>query len=533
MRPLRLRVVLLLVVACGVVVAVAANASAMSPPAMVDGGGAAQAPRFRVVVDDLLTPDDLQRLARRGAVGLLVPGVGPVTNRHYALRSLVHGVALRPSLHGAGAGRPLIDVTSSWRVPPGENVIVLSLPTNTQLAPNDRRYAIVVIGHGYHGLLTSPTTRIPGLVAVTDVASTVLGRAPGSLGFVRSRSPLERLELLDGQIHANNRLKMPTLIILACALILVSALRPRIAVPAILASLLSSLLVGATHISDEPLIVATMVAGTVVGGALLARACATESSLLTAIVLVLVVHLVLLVARPDWVALTPLGPTQNSRFWGIGNQLETLLLTPVVVGAALAARRYGLVGLCAFALLALVVVTDNRLGSDGGGAIVFGVALAFIGARTRRIGLHGFVTLLLLAATTVLAIVSANLRFAGPDHLRSAFSHGFAGLVPVVANRVPLAYVPAARQWPLLVPIGTVFVVAFALALRASDRRSRDLVLAAGLAIAISLLVNDSAVYELAGGIAVVASLARFSTAVSPAPRLAFAPAARAASSED
>ena len=38
--------------------------------------------------------------------------------------------------------------------------------------------------------------------------------------------------------------------------------------------------------------------------------------------------------RPDWVALTPLGPTQNSRFWGIGNQLETLLLAPLLAGAA-------------------------------------------------------------------------------------------------------------------------------------------------------------------------------------------------------
>ena len=50
----------------------------------------------------------------------------------------------------------------------------------------------------------------------------------------------------------------------------------------------------------------------------------------TLMVAVLVVHLVLLAARPEWVALTPLGPTQNSRFWGIGNQLETLLLAPLL-----------------------------------------------------------------------------------------------------------------------------------------------------------------------------------------------------------
>jgi len=51
---------------------------------------------------------------------------------------------------------------------------------------------------------------------------------------------------------------------------------------------------------------------------------------------VLALHCLLFVMRPGWVALTPLGPTQNSRFWGIGNQLETLLLVPLLAGALLA-----------------------------------------------------------------------------------------------------------------------------------------------------------------------------------------------------
>jgi hypothetical protein len=42
-----------------------------------------------------------------------------------------------------------------------------------------------------------------------------------------------------------------------------------------------------------------------------------------------------------------------------------------------------------------------------------------------------------------------------------------------------------------------------------ADTRSRDLVLAGVLAVAASLVVNDSATYELAGGVAVVASLSR------------------------
>jgi hypothetical protein len=224
-----------------------------------------------------------------------------------------------------------------------------------------------------------------------------------------------------------------------------------------------------------------------------------------------------LAERPEWVALTPLGPTQNSRFWGIGNQLETLLLAPMLVGAALAGRRFGRIGFAVFALLGLVLVTDNRFGSDGGGAIVLGVAFAFLGARVLRIGARGFVTLLLLGATVVLALVSLNLRTPGPNHLRSAFGNGFSGLWAVAENRVPLAYAPAVHNWPLVLPLALWFAVTLVVAIRMAGRpATRDLVVAVGLAIGTSLLVNDSATYELVGGVATLAALVRFAPTAVP-----------------
>jgi hypothetical protein len=230
--------------------------------------------------------------------------------------------------------------------------------------------------------------------------------------------------------------------------------------------------------------------------------------MLGAIVGVFGIHLLLFVVHPDWAAVSPLGPTQNSRFWGIGNQLETLLLAPLIVGSLLACRRYGRTGFALFSLFALILVTDNRLGSDGGGAIVFGIALAFTGARTLRLGARGFTTLLLIAAAAVLTIVSYNLHAHGPDHLRSAFTHDLSGLVAVAVNRVPLAYLPAIRNWPLVLALGLWLLISLAAALRASDRTTRDLLAAALLALGASLLVNDSAAYELAGGAAVVVTLA-------------------------
>src|SRR5207237_165783 len=229
------------------------------------------------------------------------------------------------------------------------------------------------------------------------------------------------------------------------------------------------------------------------GGLWLARVCKTDGRLLLLFLGVVLVHMYLLAKRPDWVAVTPLGPTQNSRFWGIGNQLETLLLAPLLAGAAIAARRFGAIGFAAFGVLGLFLMTDNRFGSDGGGAIVL------------RVGLRGFLILLGLAAAVVLKVVSANLDTAGPDHLRSAFGNGMSGLWAVAQNRWPLSYLPALQNWTVVLPLALWFVVSFAVALYVARRRpTRDFVVTLGVATIVSLLVNDSAMYELTGAISVL-----------------------------
>jgi hypothetical protein len=510
--------------------AACAVAFVMPGAARADGGKVALFPieygqngpiraQFRVFVVEDFTIAKLRRLSRFGAVGLLVPGVGALTDRHVALESLVRGADVNPYLHFKvhPKQRPLFRVIhreTLYPLPKG-NVILLGLPTGGKLRSNETRYPIAILGAGYGGLLTSPTTRIPGLVSVVDVAPTALGRLRGYLGDTRALDPVPQLRRLDGQISANNRLKLATLIILGCTLVLLAFVRPAATLPAVLAALAVNLIAGATHVASEPLLVTMMFLGTIVGGLLIARVCALERGLLVGILAVLVLYAVLMALRPVWVAITPLGPTQNARFWGIGNQLETILLAPVVAGAAIASRRYGLLGFAAFAALALVVVTDNRLGSDGGGAIVFGVALAFVGARTLRLGWRGFLTLLAIDAAAVTAIIQLNLNLPGPDHLRSVFSSGVSGVLRVAADRIPLAYRPAIGQWPIMLPLALFAGTVFAAAVRWTEKRSRDLVIAASLAILVSLLVNDSGTYELAGAVTVLAALARVSTLAS------------------
>jgi hypothetical protein len=428
---------------------------------------------------------------------------------------LTRGSTFNPYLGGVPRGRGSLTASESRSVPRGISVIVVSLPSANSREANDRRYRMAVIGRGFHGLLRSPTTRIDGLVSIVDIAPTALDRTRGSLTSVRVSHPLARLSVLDRQIHANNRLKLPALIIIACVLILLCPTRPRLGIPTILSALLASIAIGALRITSEPTIVAMLIAGMLCGGLAVARLCRSDGRLLAAIAGVLVLHLLLFVLHPDWVALSPLGPTQNSRFWGVGNQLETLLLGPILAGALIASRRYGALGFAAFSLLGLILVTDNRLGSDGGGAIVFSVALACLGARLLRLGIRGFTSLLTLGAAVVLMIVTLNLHLPGPDHLRSVFGHGLRGLFAVAEHRIPLSYLPAIRDWPLVLPLALCLAISLAVALRVAERSARDLVIATALAIGSSLLVNDSAAYELAGGIAVIAGFARFA----PAPR--------------
>lgn len=474
-------------------------------------------PPFRVLVFDKMNQEQFAQLARRGAVGLLVPGVGPTTNRRQALAELVRGAEVNARMGGVPSGPRLVDATHATGTPTGIDVVAVVLPPKGAPVQNDHRYRIAVIGRGFRGLLQSKTTKIPGLVSIVDIAPTVLGRARGTLGSVPSEHPLAELTSLNRQIHANNRLKFAALFVVAGAVALLALLGLRAATTAVPASLLVSSLIGAAQLGNEVAIMAALTVGTIGGALLLARVCRTDRGLLALYAAVLGLYLLLLARRPEWVAISPLGPTQNQRFWGIGNQLETLLLGPLLAGAALARRRFGVVGFVVFALLALFTVASNQLGSDGGGAIVLGVAFAFLGSRLLRLGRGGFVTLLLAAATIVLGIVSYDLRTPGPNHLRSAFAHGFSGLVEVVVNRVPLSYGPAAAQWFLVIPLGIAFAVALALALRGTRQRlRRDLVLAVAVGVVTSLLVNDSAAYVLAGGVAVIASFARFAPAYAP-----------------
>jgi hypothetical protein len=350
-----------------------------------------------------------------------------------------------------------------------------------------------------------------------DVAPTALGRAHGGMSWAPSNSSVAHLDRLGAQIHSEDRLKYAGIFIAAAIAILLALLGWSAARTAIPAALLASLAVGAFEVTNEVAIVAVFTVASALGALWLARMCRDDLALLGLIVLVLLAYLTAFVERPAWAAVSPLGPDQNLRFWGIGDQIATLLLAPLLVGAVIARRRLGWLGFAVFSLLGLFVMTDNRLGANGGGAIALGLALAVLGARLSHRGLPAFVGALTIAGAIVFAIVRHGLAAGGPNHLRSAFGSGISGFLDVAVNRVPLVYAPAVHDWLLTFPLAVLLVASGALAFHLTQARAaRELLFALGVGLLASLLINDATGFMLAAGIACASAVARFAPSGAP-----------------
>ena len=91
------------------------------------------------------------------------------------------------------------------------------------------------------------------------------------------------------------------------------------------------------------------------------------------------------------------------------------------------------------------------------------------------------------------------------------FDGGVSGFFASLASRWPLSYLPALHEINPRGPTPAVLAATFVFAWRRTEvAATRDLLLALGVALVTSLLINDSAAYELAGGIAVIGAAARF-----------------------
>jgi hypothetical protein len=464
--------------------------------------GEAQAKGFRVVVVPGLDVEELAQLEDIGAVGLLVPGAGPETSAGLARAALVRGEVRNSLRDGVPKGSPLISVETSTSVPAAP-VIVLALPTGG-VQPNDRRYPIAVIGGGFRGLLVSDSTRIPGLVSIADIAPTVLGEEDSLRSQPAEEATAELLEL-DRRISENNDGRFAATIIVLGLVALLAFVWPRAALLGFATGLAANLVLGLAGVSRPWVVLVGIGIAVAAGAPLLAAVLRSGFAVGMALITVLAAYLLVLGLDGPSVALSPLGPTQNARFYGISNLLETLFLVPAFAGAALLARRFGAAAFGVVALLAFVLVAGSRFGADGGGAIVLAAGFAVLAVLLANARPHAFALAGAAGLGVVALLVALDAATGGSSHVTRALEGGPGGLASDLADRVGLSFARLAAN-PIVAVIVALGVVVLALLVARTLRTDslladRAAPLAVAAAIAVSLVVNDSPNDVVLGGL--------------------------------
>jgi hypothetical protein len=489
---------------------------ALSFMALMAGPAQGSAPTdFEVIVVPGFTVEDLEAAQDLGAVGLLNPGAGPETSAGLAEASLVRG-EVRNSLRGGTPSGPALLTTSEGALGSAAGpAIYVGLPEGG-LQPNDRRYPILVVGQGYEGLLTSGSTRIPGLVSIVDVAPTALGH-DGALGSQPAADAVGELRSLDERIDGNNAVRLPATLLVCALVVALALLAPAAAVPGFAAALVVNLLLGVAGVSDFWAVLAGLGLAVAVGGPLLAALLRSPLAVGGFLVAVMGAYLLALGIDGTTVALSPFGPTQNSRYFGLSNMLETMLLVPALAGAALLYAALGWAAFAGTALVAFVTVAGNRFGADGGGAIVLAAGFAVLAVLLAGGGRRALAIAFGAALALALGLIGLDAATGGSSHVTSALEDGPGGLTSDLVERVELSWERATSSlWVGLAVVGLVAIFAFFVVriLRRPERFDELAVpLAFAAAIAVSLVVNDSPLdvllVGLTGFLAVTADMLR------------------------
>jgi len=472
------------------------------------GAGQARAEPVAVLV---VPPQEVWAQADRGAVGLLVPGAGATVTREQALQSLTTGRGVS-GLAGGQDREPLIAISTRA----GPLTVYVALPP---AGPhhNVTRYPVAIVGGGFRGILKSPSTRLPGLVSIADVAPTavdleegtkpVIGFRPGNAASVRELD-LRLTRAHDSRAAAAAGLAALLVCLTAAAFATRSRRLARTALLAAPGAISIALLLSAAEIRS-PLAVGVAVAA---GGGVAAFVAASREALFApAVALFLTAFLVVLAVFPETNALAAVGPHPDGgvRFFGVTNQVETLLLAPVLAAAATSRRWLATVG-----LLALVALGWSRAGADGGGVVVLLAGLGALVVQDTRRRVSAIHVVLAGAAVLGLALllVGVDALLGGSSHVTTAVGGGPSDLADDLGRRLDVTWAGATASWhaALVCVLGLAALVA--IAVRTPRHRATTAFL---VALGVSLVVNDSPVDELAWGALGATALLAWESAVS------------------
>ena len=319
--------------------------------------------------------------------------------------------------------------------------------------------SIAIAGRGFDGLLTSDSTRLPGLVLTTDLAPTILERLgiaiPDEMSgnTVRTEGDSDAADVASlenrlGEVRPRRGPVIGSTILgwVALTLLAIAIGGRRVAGTALSLLALAAiympalLLVGAAAEPAEW--VEALIVG--LGGPLLAVATLAAlrgyAAIAAACAVTVVAYAVDVVAGSPLTAVSLMGPNPGLgvRFFGIGNELEATLAPLVLIGtgAALAAwaspdvrRDGGPTAAIAFGIACLAAAAafaPGRFGADVGAAIVLAVGGGVAAAAALRSARRRTIALILAAPVAALALLAAaDLLLGGDAHLsRSVLEAG-------------------------------------------------------------------------------------------------------------
>ena len=423
-----------------------------------------------------------------GAAGLYVPGAGGTVSRAVAIAALRRGAV--PSDLGRAHGKILVDLAFGVPVQPLQPAVYVSLPPPGEHS-NTKRYDVLIVGAGYRGILTSDSTRIRGLVSIADLAPTAVALQEGRSAPIRAEpdrdapEDLRRLDTRLARVHHDRGWAFATVVLTIIALTLFA---PRAAAVGGAAAFTASLLLSWAGATRFGLVIPALAAMTIA----LAVAGSFRRSIVPGVVAAFLGALTIVLAvDPELNSLAVLGarPDGGGRFYGIGNQVETLLLPPVLVAAAIGGLRW----LVPLAGLALVAIGWSKTGADGGGVLVFATALGVLALRLRGLAITPRRLVLVAVAVLVvaLAFVGLDAALGGSSHVTRAVGSGPDSLVGGLGHRLHLSWAAVTDRWFH----GVIFLSCLAaLVLMGTIRPRRATVDALLAGVAVSLLVNDTPV---------------------------------------
>ena len=431
----------------------------------------------------------------KAAHGLVVPGEGATVSRRSARASLLHGELGNALVNGGlPGGKPRI----SFAPHPAQVTFYVALPPPGK-HHNVVRYPVAVIGPGYHGLLTSSATHLDGLISIADVAPSVLALEAGKPPRIRSRAsadPVAYLQRFDERLtRAHDSRTGATLVLVGLMTILgLSALLVRraglgraafLAAPACLVVAVALSAMDVTRPWQVLVFLALAAAAlALVGGTVLRPRLPLAATLAAVFAFLYAV----MWAKPQWNSLAALGPRPDGggRFYGVNNQVSTLLLAPALVLGALAGPA-----LPAVALLVVAGMAASFIGAQADGLVVYLAGFLVLAWRIRgkRPGLARAAGAVAVAAAAAFAFVAIDAALGGSSHITHAVGGGPGTLAGDLAHRIHLSAAFVVSRWneTLLFFLSVAGLVWLAL------QRPRLPVLDALLAaLAVSLIVNDT-----------------------------------------